>query len=134
MKLHTLIWAMLATTATMTTGCKTVQTTFVNTTSEPMELQVHGPGRGVGLVGTIPGDGQIRTAIKVSPVWLPTTYTFVATTATNQRYSGAFSLANDSNAKIKIMIPQEEKAHDPDWRHAEQTRKTGSPTPIVYEP
>jgi hypothetical protein len=115
-------------------GCKTVQTTFVNTTSEALELQVNGPGNNVGYLGTIPGDGQLRTEIQVSPVWLPTTYTFTAKSATNKEYSGAFSLANDSNDKIQIMIPQEDAARTPDWRHAEGTFKTGAHTTVTFEP
>ena len=116
-------------------GCKTVQTTFVNTTSEALELQVNGPGNNVGDLGTIPGDGQLRTKIEVSPVWLPTTYTFTAkSAATNKVYTGAFSLAGDSNDKIQIMIPQEDTAQTPDWRHAEGEGQTGSPAPVVFEP
>ncbi|MBN1555416.1 MAG: hypothetical protein JXA11_11780 [Phycisphaerae bacterium] len=115
-------------------GCKTVQTTFVNTTSESLELQVNGPGNNVGYLGTIPGDGQLRTKIEVSPVWLPTTYTFTARSQTNKEYNGAFSLANDSNDKIQIMIPQEDTARTPDWRHAEGSGQTGGHTPVVYEP
>lgn len=115
-------------------GCKTVQATFVNTTSEALELQVNGPGNHVGYLGTIPGDGQLRTCIEVSPVWLPTTYTFTARSATNQEYTGAFSLANDSNDKIQIMIPQKDSARTPDWRHADGEHQTGTHTPIVYEP
>ncbi|MBN1942368.1 MAG: hypothetical protein JW849_03645 [Phycisphaerae bacterium] len=115
-------------------GCKTVQTTFVNTTSEALELQVNGPGNNVGYLGTIPGDGQLRTKIEVSPVWLPTTYTFTAKSATNKEYTGAFSLANDSNDKIQVMIPQDDTALTPDWRHAEGSGQTGGHTPITYEP
>jgi len=125
----------VATVAIMTAGgCKTVQTTFVNTTSEALELQVNGPGNNVGYLGTIPGDGQLRTKIEVSPVWLPTTYTFTAKSATNKEYTGAFSVANDSNDKIQIMIPQEDAARTPDWRHAEGQGQTGGHTPVVYEP
>lgn len=125
----------VATVAIMTAGgCKTVQTTFVNTTSEALELQVNGPGNNVGYLGTIPGDGQLRTKIEVSPVWLPTTYTFTAKSATNKEYTGAFSVAGDSNDKIQIMIPQEDAARTPDWRHAEGSSQTGGHTPVVYEP
>lgn len=115
-------------------GCKAVQTTFVNTTSEALELQVYGPGNNVGYLGMIPGNGQLRTKIKVSPIWLPTTYTYTAKSATNKEYNGAFSLAADSNDKIQIMIPKDDTADTPDWRHAEGKGKTGGSTPVVYEP
>lgn len=130
-----LMMSVVSVVAMMTAGgCKTVQTTFVNTTSEALELQVNGPGNNVGFLGTVPGDGQLRTEIQVSPVWLPTTYTFTAKSATNREYTGAFSLANDSNEKIQIMIPQKDTAQTPDWRHAEGAFKTGSHAPVVFEP
>ncbi len=136
MMVRRMVLVLIVSVAVMTVGgCKTVQTTFVNTTSEALEIQVNGPGNNVGNLGTIPGDGQLRTKIEVSPVWLPTTYTFTAkSAATNKVYTGAFSLANDSNEKIQIMIPQEETARTPDWRHAEGEGKTGSHTPVVYQP
>ena len=126
--------SIIAVTAMAAGGCKTVQTTFVNTTSESLELQVNGPGNNVGYLGTIPGDGQLRTKIEVSPVWLPTTYTFTARSATNKEYTGAFSIAGDSNDKIQIMIPQEDVARTPDWRHAEGEGQTGGHTPVVLRP
>lgn len=111
-----------------TAGCKQVQTTFVNNTAEPLELQVNGPGMNTGYLGTIPPYGQVRTLIKVSPIWLPTTYTY---TAGNK--SGAFTLASDSNYKIWVNIPEGSVSNDPDWRMAEGETMTGSPTPVVYE-
>jgi hypothetical protein len=130
-----MVLVLIVSVAVMTVGgCKTVQTTFVNTTSEALEIQVNGPGNNVGNLGTIPGDGQLRTKIEVSPVWLPTTYTFTARSATNKEYTGAFSVAGDSNDKIQIMIPQEDTARAPDWRHAEGQGQTGGHTPVVYEP
>ena len=106
-------------------GCKKVQTTFVNGTSEPLELQVNGPGKGVGYLGIIPADGQIRTEIKVSPIWLPTTYTYTAKYISGT-FSGSFSLAKDSNPKIWITIPQGKKAQASSlwWR---------SPNTVLYE-
>jgi hypothetical protein len=115
----------------LTSGCKKVQTTFVNTTDEPVELQVTGPGYGTGFVGTVPPRGQIRTEIEVYPDWLPYTYTFTA-----DEQIGAFTLTKDVNSKIWIDVPQLSGSSDPKWRHAEGHRQIGGLTagPIVYEP
>ncbi len=128
-----LVVLVLVLTAVGVVGCKTVQTTFINRMSEPIELQVNGPGKGVGYLGKIPADGQIRTEITVSPIWLPTTYTYTAKHIAGT-FSGSFSLAKDSNPKIWITIPQGKKAQDPAWRHADGAALTGGSAPITYEP
>ncbi|MCD4823884.1 MAG: hypothetical protein K8S55_04710 [Phycisphaerae bacterium] len=110
-------------------GCKSVQTTFVNTTSESLELQVNGPGFGTGYLGTLPPNGQIRTLIQVSPIWLPTTYTYTA-----GKHKGAFSIASDSKSDIQEVIPEGAKAALPPWRHADGKTQTGGLTPVTYEP
>ena len=114
-------------------GCKNVQTTFVNRMSEPIELQVNGPGKGVGYLGTIPADGQIRTEVSVNRIWLPYTYTYTAKHSTGM-LNGTFSLAGDSNSKIWITIPPGKRPEEPDWRHADGSSLTGSSGPITYEP
>ena len=115
-------------------GCsKKVQTTFVNRTSEPITLQVNGPGKGVEYLGTIPGDGQIRTEISVNRIWLPYTYTYTAKHSSGM-FNGTFSLAGDSNPKIWIIIPPGKRPEEPDWRHADGPSLTGSSGPITYEP
>jgi hypothetical protein len=110
-------------------GCqKQVQTTFVNTTAEPLVLQVNGPGEGVGQLGTIPPLGELRTLIRVWSWSLPTTYTFTA-----GKEEGAFSIAYDSKSKISVTIPQDQPVSEPAWRHAEGSEKIGK-TPVTYEP
>ncbi len=109
------------------TGCKQTQTTFVNTTNEAVELQVHGPGNNVGYLGTVPPQGEVTTLIKVSPIWLPNTYTWTAGT-----HSGAFTITSDSQATITVSIPQDAKADLAPWRMAQGDDLVGSPAPVVY--
>ena len=130
---HRVVVLVLVSVSVGVVGCKKVQTTFVNGTSDPLELQVNGPGKGVGYLGIIPADGQIRTEISVSPIWLPTTYTYTAKHIAGT-FSGSFSLAGDSNPKIWITIPSGKKAQDPAWRHADGAALTGGSAPITYEP
>ena len=127
-RLLSLTWVILPALMLGAGGCKMVQTTFVNTTGEAVDLQVNGPGLNINYVGVIPPNGQIRTKIEVSPVWLPNTYTWTA-----GEHSGAFTLAKDTPAKIWVHIPMSVTAGDPGWRHAEGHEQTGDPTPIVYE-
>jgi hypothetical protein len=110
-------------------GCKKVQTTFVNNTGKPLELQVNGPGNGVGYLGTIPPHGEIRTLVRVSYIWLPMTYTYTAS-----EYSDAFSIAKDTPERIEVGIPRSADQQTPAWRHAERGELTGEKTPIIYEP
>jgi hypothetical protein len=109
------------------TGCKQTQTTFVNTTNETVELQVHGPGNNVGYLGTVPPMGEVTTLIKVSPIWLPNTYTWTA-----GKHSGAFTITSDSQATITVAIPEDAEAKLPAWRMAQGDDLVGSPTPVIY--
>lgn len=112
----------------MAGGCKSVQTTFVNTTNEPLELTVNGPGLGTGYLGEVPAGGELTTLIQVSPIWLPTTYNL---TAGNTQQS--FSLANDCNERIMIAIP--DGATIPSYvKQSTCGEKLGSPTPVVTTP
>ncbi len=128
-----LVVLVLVLTAVGVVGCKTVQTTFINRMSEPIELQVNGPGKGVGYLGKIPADGQIRTEISVNRLWLPYTYTYTAKHSTGM-LNGAFSLAGDSNSKIWITIPTGKRPEEPDWRHADGSSLTGGSAPVTFEP
>jgi hypothetical protein len=110
-------------------GCKMVQTTFENTTSQPLELQLNGPGLNTGDLGTIPPGGQVRTKIEVCPIWLPTSYTWTA-----GQYNGSFAVTSDMKPKIWVAIPEGAPTADPQGRHAEGHRLTGDPTPVVYQP
>ena len=110
-------------------GCKKVQTTFVNTTTEPLELTVNGPGLGVGEVGTIPAGGQLTTLIQVSPIWLPTTYTFTA--GANEQ---SFSLTNDCKDRIWVAIPEGAKIDFPSWQESQGNVQLGAPAPVSYNP
>ncbi len=111
-------------------GCKKVQTTFVNTTTEELELDVLGPGSGTGFVGKIPAGGQLRTKIQVSPASLPATYTWVA-----GDYTGKFTIAVDMKPKIWVNIPMGATSEDPAWRQAEGTEMIGGDTagPVQYK-
>jgi len=110
-------------------GCKKVQTTFVNTTTEPLELTVNGPGLGVGKVGTIPAGGQLTTLIQVSPVWLPTTYNFTA-----GGHEQSFSLTDDCKDRIWIAIPEGAKIDIPSWQEGQGAAQIGAPAPVSYNP
>ncbi|MBS3820551.1 MAG: hypothetical protein GVY16_00940 [Planctomycetes bacterium] len=117
----------LAASCLMLGGCKQAQTRMVNTTSEELEVQIHGPGLNVGYVGTVPPRGELTTLIKVSPVWLPSTYTWTA-----GKHSGAFTITSDSAAMITVAIPQDAEAPLAPWRHAQGEDLLGSPAPVVY--
>lgn len=109
-------------------GCKQTQANFVNTTNEAVDLQVHGPGLNVGYLGSIPPHGELATHIKVSPIWLPNTYTWTA-----GEHSGAFTITSDSRPTMTIAIPQDAQPELAPWRHAQGDERVGSPTPIVYD-
>jgi len=109
-------------------GCRSVQVTFENTTSEPLALEVNGPGSGTGQLGTIPPRGQIRTLIEVCEWDLPTTYTFTA-----GDHAGAFSISSDSHSRIWVTVPEGSKGIDPQHRHAEGSGQTGK-TPVIFRP
>jgi hypothetical protein len=108
-------------------GCKQTQTTMVNTTSEELDVQIHGPGLNVGFVGTVPPRGELTTLIKVSTIWLPSTYTWTA-----GKHSGAFTITSDSAATITVAIPQDAQPTLAPWRHAQGDDLVGSPAPVVY--
>ena len=132
MKIRMIIPVLLAVVAMTGLGCKRTQVTFVNTTGEPLELYVHGPGLNIGYLGVLPPSGQIRTKIEVWEGWLPETYTWVAGKGV---HTGNFSLTKDSNPKIWVTIPMgAAPISDPGWRHAEGTRMTGDPARIVIQP
>lgn len=112
----------------MAGGCKKVQTTFVNTTNQTLELTVDGPGNGVGYLGEIPSGGQLTTLIEVSPVHLPKTYNFTA-----GPYQEAFSITSDSEDRIMVVIPDGAKAP----KNAKISRSgamLGSPAPVITAP
>jgi hypothetical protein len=109
-------------------GCKQTQTTMVNTTAEALEVQIHGPGLNVGYVGTVPPQGELTTLIKVSPVWLPHTYSWTA-----GKHSGEFTITSDSRTMITVAIPRDAEIDLPAWRHAQGEKLLGSPARVAYE-
>ncbi|HNX27271.1 MAG TPA: hypothetical protein PKK48_07675 [Phycisphaerae bacterium] len=129
MKMSILTVTLVVAAALISGGCKKVQTTFVNTTTEPLELTVNGPGLGVGNVGTIPAGGQLTTLIQVSPVWLPTTYTFTAGS-----HEQSFSLTDDCKDRIWIAIPEGAKIDIPSWQEGQGLSQVGDPAPVSYNP
>ncbi len=110
-------------------GCKSVQTDFLNTTQEPLELQVHGPGLNVGSLGVVPAGGKLRTTIQVSTFWLPTTYNWTA--GENQ---GSFTITSDSKEFIQVGIPMGVKANEPAWEMAEGKKQTGVHSTVTFAP
>ena len=117
---------LLAAAATMG-GCKKVETTFVNTSSEALDLKVQGPGENLGHV--VPPNGEVRTKIEVCAIWLPRTYTWTAGAHTEQ-----FTVTSDSRAKIWVYVPGPGPVDDPGYRHAEGPKMTGDPSRITFNP
>ncbi len=121
-KLWNVKWAVLFVVLVATIGCaKKVQTTFVNSTSEPLALHVDGPGLCKNDLGTIPAGGQLRTMIKVSEWDLPYTYTYKA-----GHHEQHFCITKDCQSRIYVTIPYGEKCCDHDLRHADGKEATGS--------
>ena len=128
-KLWNLKWVAVVVILFTTVGCtKQVQTTFVNSTSQDLELHVEGPGLCNNDLGTIPAGGQLRTMIKVSEFDLPHTYHYTA-----GHYKQNFCLTKDSQSRIYITIPYGEKCDDPDLRHADGIKATGTLGVVTYQ-
>ena len=119
---------LLLAAATMV-GCKQVETTFVNTSSEPLDLKVQGPGENLGRLGAVPPNGEVRTKIEVCGIWLPHTYTWSA-----GAHTGTFTVTSDSKAKIWVYVPGPGPQDDPEYRHAEGPKQTGDPSRVTYNP
>lgn len=115
-------WVAVVAMLLATVGCtKEVQTTFVNTTSQDLELHVEGPGLCKNDLGTIPAGGQLRTMIKVKKSKLPYSYNYTA--GHHKQY---FTLTKDCQSRIYITIPSGRKSSDPDLRHADGIKATGT--------
>lgn len=78
MKRTILVLAALAISAMA--GCdKRVEITFTNASPRPAEVQLNGPGKGTGLLGSMGGTGgRVRTEVAVSKSQLPAHYTWNA--------------------------------------------------------
>lgn len=109
-------------------GCKSVQTTFVNTTGEALDLKITGPGLHVKGVHTIPPYGQVRTRIDVCTVWLPNIYSYKA-----GGIDGKFTIASDSNERIWVYVG-EGTIPEAQYRHSEGDSKTGGSSWITINP
>jgi len=108
-----------------TTG---IQVTFENTTDDPLELQVNGPGEGTGYLGPIPPGGQIITLIEVSSRFIPAVYTYTA-----GEYPGSFTIVDDLNPRVWETIPEGVAGNEPSYRHG-QGQQQGGRIPIVVNP
>ena len=105
-----------------------IQVTFENTTDDPLELQVNGPGEGTGYLGPVPPGGQIVTLIEVSSRFIPAVYTYTA-----GEYPGSFTIVDDLNPRVWETIPEGAKSSEPSYRHGQGQTQTGK-IPIVVNP
>ena len=105
-----------------------IQVTFENTTDDPLELQVNGPGEGTGYLGPVPPGGQIVTLIEVQGHFIPAVYTYTA-----GEYPGSFTIVDDLNPRIWETIPEGAASSEPSYRHGQGQRQTGT-IPIVVNP
>jgi hypothetical protein len=109
-------------------GCsKSVQLTVMNTADRPLPVEIHGQGEGVGYLGDVPANGEIRTVIKVRKKYLPASYTCKA-----GPYSEPFTLTKDTRDRISLEVPGDTPGSG--ISDASNYRKTGKESPIVYHP
>ena len=82
-------------------GCdKKVEITFTNISPNPVEVQLNGPGKGTGLLGSAGGTGgRVRTEIKVSKSRLPAHYTWNA-----GPWTGGFAIRKKTQSPMWIDI------------------------------
>ena len=101
---------------------KTVQVNFANATDEPLELNVEGPGLGVGYLGTIPPGGQIKTRIDVdfNVQGEFAIYSYIAGT-----HSGNFAITETTHPIITEIIPEDRAYTEPAYRHPQGIEQVG---------
>ncbi len=110
------------------TGCsKTVEVTFTNIASTPVEVQLNGPGEGTGLLGSMgAGGGRIFAEVKVSKSSLPAHYAWNA-----GPFTGGFVISKKSPKKLWIDVGSGRGARD---KHTEiNERKEKTRTVITQE-
>ncbi len=114
--------------AALATGCeKKVQVTFVNTTTQ--DLQVEWAERGIaGMpIGTVGAGGTLKTVVKEDKDFLPTWYEWTAGS-----YSGKVQIHEDTDSKLNILIP-EGRVLDKDTEYKGTTKVETDPIPVGQE-
>jgi len=86
-------------------GCsKEVTVVFTNLTHKQLEVQLNGPGKGVGLIGAMGAHGQTaQTDISISKSELPAQFIWNA-----GPYSNAFVIDKDTDSLMSISVGTEE--------------------------
>jgi hypothetical protein len=86
-------------------GCrKKVTVVFTNLTHEQLEVQLNGPGKGVGLIGAMGGHGETaKTNIIINKSELPAKFNWNA-----GPYSNAFVIYSETDSPMPISVGTEE--------------------------
>ena len=86
-------------------GCrKKVTVVFTNLTHKQLEVQLNGPGKGVGLIGAMGARGQTaKTEIILNKSELPAPFIWNA-----GPYSNAFVIDKDTDSPMSISVGTEE--------------------------
>ena len=95
------------------TGCrKKVTVVFTNLTHQQLEVQLNGPGKGIGLIGAMSGHGKTaQTKITLNKSELPAQFRWNA-----GPYSNAFAIEKDTKSPMSISVGTDE----------DKNRKTGN--------
>ena len=86
-------------------GCrKKVTVIFTNLAHKQLTIQLNGPGKGTGLIGTMSGHGKtVQTEIIVNKSKLPAQYIWYA-----GPYSNAFGINKGTDSPMSISVGTEE--------------------------
>ena len=86
-------------------GCrKKVTVVFTNLTHKQLEVQLNGPGKGIGLIGAMGAHGQtVKTDISLNKSELPAQFIWNA-----GPYSNAFVIDKDTDSPMSISVGTEE--------------------------
>ncbi len=114
-------------------GCeKKVQLTFVNTTDQPVNLQLSSPDMGTEMLGTLPPTGgKLKHDLKIAEDELPATCTWRA-----GELSGQFTVNKKSPDKLWVDIAPEggrvrdKKTSVSESHKSEQKRVVGQDTVV----
>ena len=93
-------------------GCqKKVTVVFTNLTHKQLEVQLNGPGKGVGLIGAMSGHGKTaQTKITLNKSELPAQFRWNA-----GPYSNAFAIDKDTDSPVSVSVgTEEDKNHKAD--------------------
>ena len=86
----------------VSTACrsKSIKISFFNNTKTPVNVDIEGPGKGTGELGTVMPKRVIHTKIKVRKKYLPDQYIWHA----GDYYKGKFLITKHSPKEIFINI------------------------------